>query len=479
MFLGSFVLLLTVQAVTYWGMLKMNEAKAQANRSHNVNARLEVLLSEIKDIETSIRGYALTGDAEFLQPYHTAFPKIEADLRYLEKTILDPEQTQNLPKLRELANERVLIAQNVIKIQDTEGMDPARKAIEEGLGRRAMDALRAHVDMMLARETALAQESENRATSATNFSRTLFVMGFILVLAMQGLAFYAILKEVNQRRQAEESVSQLNSQLEAHVKELDNEILERKKAEEHIQNLNAQLQNQLEIQNETNNTLQAVNKELESFAYSVSHDLRSPLRGLDGLSLALLEDYGDKIDSVGKSFLERMRSESQRMGQLIDGILSLSRLTRGEIHKEPVNLSEVANEIINQLKQEEPERDVITEVENGLEVNADPRLIEAVLQNLLSNAWKFTSKHPTAHIKFGSEMQDDRKVYFVKDDGAGFDMAYIDKMFGAFQRLHGVRDFPGTGIGLATVQRIIHRHGGTIWAEGAPEQGATFYFTLA
>jgi light-regulated signal transduction histidine kinase (bacteriophytochrome) len=338
--------------------------------------------------------------------------------------------------------------------------------------------LRAEADEMIGHEESLSRAADERAQSATRFSRLLFIAGFLLALLLQGMAFFMVVREVNQRREAEEAVHELNRQLEVHIRELDVEIAERKKVEAEVHQLNDQLSAQVDLLNETNTTLNAVNRELESFAYSVSHDLRSPLRGLDGLSLALLEDYGDRIDDVGKGFLTRMRSESQRMGQLIDGILSLSRLTRGEFHPQPVNLSEMAAQILEELKADEPDRRVNADVEPGLATKADPRLMEAVLQNLLDNAWKFTSRHESGRIQFGSEKKDGKTVYFVKDDGAGFDMAYIGKMFGAFQRLHGAQDFPGTGIGLATVQRIIHRHGGTIWAEGAIEQGASFYFTL-
>jgi signal transduction histidine kinase len=224
--------------------------------------------------------------------------------------------------------------------------------------------------------------------------------------------------------------------------------------------------------------LAAANKELEAFSYSVSHDLRAPLRSIDGFSLALLEDYADRLDDEGKNHLQRIRAATQRMGMLIDDLLNLSRMTRAEIRKEIVNVSTLAHSIVASLREAQPERQVDFRIEDHVEASADPHLLRVVLENLLGNATKFTSKRASARVEFGKTHQNGSSAYFVRDNGAGFDPAYASRLFGAFQRLHGTAEFPGTGIGLATVQRIIHRHGGKIWAEGALEKGATFYFTL-
>lgn len=224
--------------------------------------------------------------------------------------------------------------------------------------------------------------------------------------------------------------------------------------------------------------LAAANRELESFSYSVSHDLRAPLRSIDGFSQALLEDYGEGLDAVGKDYLRRVRAASQRMGTLIDDMLALSRLTRGEMIRTEVDLSEIAGKIASGLKASDPGRHVEFVIQQGLTASGDARLLEAVLQNLLGNAWKFTSQAPSSRIEFGETAVGEETAYFVRDNGAGFDMAYVGKLFGAFQRLHAATEFPGNGIGLATVQRIVHRHGGRVWAEGEVGKGATFYFTL-
>jgi light-regulated signal transduction histidine kinase (bacteriophytochrome) len=255
--------------------------------------------------------------------------------------------------------------------------------------------------------------------------------------------------------------------------ELRAEIAERQQAEQRVQTLNDGLR-QVIIE------VKAVNKELESFSYSVSHDLRAPLRSIDGFSQALLEDCHDQLDITGQDYLRRIRSATQRMGHLIDDLLTLSRVTRSDMRPTSVDLSQIVSRLCTNLQQSQPDRQVEFKIQPGLVVQGDAHLMTVALENLLNNAWKFTSKHPQATIEFGARLQDNRTpVYFVRDDGAGFDMAYCSKLFGPFQRLHGIQDFPGNGIGLATVQRIVHRHGGQVWAEGLVEQGATFYFTLA
>jgi PAS domain S-box-containing protein len=253
------------------------------------------------------------------------------------------------------------------------------------------------------------------------------------------------------------------------------DVTDRVKAETRIRDLNRELE--LRVLQRTAE-LSAANRELESFAYSVSHDLRSPLRGIDGFSRALLEDYAAALDDRGRHYLERLCAAARRMGTLIDDLLELSRYTRQEMRRTRVDLSAVAGEILAELHTGEPARKAETIVQPGLAAEGDPSLIRAVLQNLLENAWKFTGGREEARIEFGQTARDGQGCYFVRDNGVGFEMCYAGKLFGAFQRLHSREQFPGTGIGLATVQRIVRRHGGRAWAEAEAGKGATFYFTL-
>jgi signal transduction histidine kinase len=224
--------------------------------------------------------------------------------------------------------------------------------------------------------------------------------------------------------------------------------------------------------------LKTSNRELEAFSYSVAHDLRAPLRAINGYARALVDDYGGLLDAQGHDFVDRIVAATERMGQLIDALLSLSRVTRAEFRREPVNLSRLADAVVKQLRASQPERTVDFVNEAEVVAQGDAPLLRALLENLIGNAWKFTGARPGARISFGTESDDGTPAYYVRDNGAGFDMAYAQKLFAPFQRLHAEREFAGTGIGLATVQRIVHRHGGRVWAEGTVGEGATFHFTL-
>ena len=251
------------------------------------------------------------------------------------------------------------------------------------------------------------------------------------------------------------------------------EIVERQQAEQRAQELNQGLQQAI-IE------LKSVNKELETFSYSVSHDLRAPLRSIDGFSQALIEDCVDRLDETGHDYLRRIRLATQKMGQLIDDLLTLSRVIRSDMRREPVDLSRLVSQICKDLQQADPARVVELTIAPGIVDRGDSRLLQVVLENLLNNAWKFTANKPQVKIEFGMMPSEPTAppTYFVRDNGVGFDMAYTSKLFSPFQRLHSVTEFPGNGIGLATVQRIVHRHGGRVWTEGAIDRGATFYFTL-
>ncbi|TAK40825.1 MAG: HAMP domain-containing protein [Betaproteobacteria bacterium] len=270
-------------------------------------------------------------------------------------------------------------------------------------------------------------------------------------------------------------IERATRELEASNRESAREVAERRRAEDEILRLNAELEKRV---SERTAQLEYTNGELEAFCYSVSHDLRAPLRAIDGFSLALMEDFPKDLSEEAQRYLERIRTATQRMAQLIEDLLNLSRVSRGSLAQQDVDVGDVAKQVVTELRHGEPGRQIEISIWDGMHAHADARLLRAALENLIGNAWKFTSKSAHARIEVGALRDGSRTTFFVRDNGAGFDMAYSGKLFGAFQRLHSTNEYQGTGIGLATVQRIVHRHGGRIWADAKPDKGAVFFFTL-
>jgi PAS domain S-box-containing protein len=318
--------------------------------------------------------------------------------------------------------------------------------MEEALGTATYQTLAKHVATALAGQPVTYEAVLPYKDGRMRFIQAAYVPDIGADERVKG--FFTLITDITERRRAEDEIRRFNTQLEQHV-------IER----------TAQLE--------------AANKELEAFSYSVSHDLRAPLRSIDGFSQALQEEYKDILDASGQDYLQRVRAAAQRMAVLIDDLLQLARLTRGPLRHELVDMSMLAREAAAALQEYEPERAVDFVIADGVQAHGDPQLLRVLLENLLDNAWKFTNKHPCSCIEFGMTQHEGQRTYFVRDDGAGFDMAYASNLFGAFQRLHLITEFEGTGIGLATVQRIVHRHGGPVWAESAVELSTTFYFTLA
>lgn len=264
--------------------------------------------------------------------------------------------------------------------------------------------------------------------------------------------------------------------LQAANEDLEREVAERKRAEAEILRLNAQLEQRVR---DRTAELEAANNDLRAFSYSVSHDLRAPLRRIEEYCRLLVEDYGQSLEDKAQAYLSRIQVSSRHMSELIEDMLKLSQVARSEMRRERVDLSRLVSEILAELQRTEPDRRVTAQVQDELTVEGDRGLLRMALQNLLSNAWKFTGRRSDSMIAFGAEGPAHARVFFVRDNGAGFDMAHADRLFEPFHRLHGANEFPGTGVGLAIVQRVIHRHGGRIWAESEPEAGTTFSFTLS
>ncbi|MGE3074438.1 MAG: ATP-binding protein [Dehalococcoidia bacterium] len=441
---GIALMVLVVAGIASWlSVRQTTHTTDDLHETLTIIAGLDKTLSDVTVLQLTGRSYLGTKDSRVLEAYFTSAAAVRIDISTLKALSLD--DADRMAQVEQLETETTAFA-NLLAVGMPAGLGqsptsetPASGEDVRGAGERVratIKQLHDHENELLSTETGTADEAAQRTLLVTS---GLTAAGVLMLIG----AFVAMNLQINRRRVAEASLSKSLSD----VSRLNQKAVD-------------------------------ANRELEAFCYSVSHDLRAPLRTIDGFSKALVEDFGPVLSDDGQHLLTRIRVATQRMGQLIDDLLGLSRVTRGEFSIAPVNLSSLAERALDELRAQEPNRRVTTSVESNLIAEGDEPLLAVVLDNLLRNAWKYTGKHESAVISFGVTERDGEHVYFVKDDGAGFDMQYSDKLFGVFQRLHHANDFPGTGVGLATVQRIIFRHGGRVWAESAPEKGATFYFTL-
>jgi signal transduction histidine kinase len=431
--------------------------------SWQVVHQVERVLGSAVNAETGERGYLITGMESYLEPYTAARQELPGELDRLQSLTSDnPGQQERLRDLRAALGRRLLVLQKAIDARTQSGPNVKTPLLASGPGKAEMDHVRAVCDAMEAEEDRLlairkasTDTSTLRAQVAVVFASTL---DFLLIL----FAFWQFVRERGLRVAAETAGERLL---------LAQQETQARAAE--VLSLNATLEDRVRVRTAE---LERINRELEAFSYSVSHDLRAPLRTIDGFSLALQEDFAATIDDTGKDYIGRVRGGVQRMGQLIDALLQLSRITRTEIVREEFSMSGLAESVASDLREQNRERNLSFDIQAGLNAYADPRLTRIALENLMSNAVKFSSKVPRAEIRFGWDPE--QNAWYLRDNGAGFDMTYADKLFGAFNRLHGDKDFRGSGIGLATVARVVHGHHGRIWANSAVGQGATFWFTL-
>jgi signal transduction histidine kinase len=425
--------------------------------------QVELIMGSAKDAETGNRGYLITGDPAYLSPYFQALQVLPDQIGQLKFLTSDsPVQQRRVVEMRSVTQERISLLQQGINLRRSGRSDGIHALVVSGTGKIQMEHLRSIADDMDREEQRLLAIRVAQAKSSANRAKiTLAVASFIDFLLIV-LMFRYFVRERGLRLVSEETSERLaiaRAEAEANAAE--------------VQALNTTLEERVRLRTAE---LETTNKELEAFSYSVSHDLRAPLRTIDGFSLALEEDYAAAVDAAGKDYIRRVRGGVQRMGELIDALLQLSRITRAAITREQFDLSALATTIAADLQEQNRDREISFHIEDGLTANADPRLIRVALENLLGNAVKFSAKIPNAVIEFGWDAE--KNGWFVRDNGAGFDMRYAEKLFNAFNRLHGDKDFKGSGIGLATVARVIRRHHGTIWADSVVEHGATFWFTL-
>ena len=439
------------------------DSEAWLAHTWEVIGQNERLTVTVTNAESSARGFIITGRDASLENFLNATRSLPQEVQHFKDLTADnPVQQANVKAAGQLIGSRMRMLQEVVDARQKSGFEAAQAISSTGLGTTEMDKLRSVIARMDAEERRLLV---NRADEARhNGRRTLFAIGLAGVVNLLMIAFvaYYFIEERKQRLESEETAARLA---------VANELAHRRSEE--IRILNTELEKRVQ---ERTAELEATNRELEAFSYSVSHDLRAPLRTIDGFSLALQEDYADAVDAAGRDYIGRVRAGVQRMGQLIDSLLQLSRITRGEVTRELMDVAEMAKAVAEALRVENPDRQLDFIITPGPMMDADPKLVQVALENLMGNAVKFTSRRSDATISFGWD--ESNKAWRVSDNGAGFDMHYAGKLFNAFNRLHGDKDFKGSGIGLATVARVVRRHGGRIWADSVVDHGATFWFTL-
>lgn len=442
----------------------LTRADNLVEHTYQVIAQVERVLSSAKDAETGSRGYLLTGQDRYLEPYRRALAQLPMQLDEFGRLVPDNESQQmRLQGMREVLQRRLALLQQANALRTPSGdLDTVQAMQLMGDGKVEMDRMRAIANWMEEEEMRLLSDRQKEAAMRARRVQWTIVLASVLDFLLIAFVARFLVRERELRLVETQTARELAASRVEIVR----------KAEE-ISALNESLEEKVRLRTAE---LAATNKELEAFSYSVSHDLRAPLRTIDGFSLALEEDYGEIVGPEGKDYIQRVRAGVQRMGGLIDALLQLSRITRADVTRENVDLSAMAESIAGQIVEQNPGQTIRFSIQPGLRADADPKLVRVALENLFGNAAKFSSKKPESRINFFWDAG--KMAWCVEDNGAGFDMHYRDKLFGAFNRLHGDKDFKGSGIGLATVARVVRRHHGKIWAESEEGHGAAFWFTL-
>jgi signal transduction histidine kinase len=410
----ALVILISIGMLSYQSTIREGEGRGWVTHTHLVVEKLQTVLIDINRAETGRRAHLLTGQDGDLEQYKAGINQVRQDIGEVRGLTSDNPRQQE-----------------------------AIRRLEARVGKELIDEVRMQIgEMRTAEEQLLARRLETAAVG-TRRMKAVIVLGNALAILILSMAGFVIHREAGRRDRAEKELQHVNEHLEQRTAELSD-----------------------------------TNGELESFSYSVAHDLRAPLRQIAGYSSVLLQDYGPDLDTEARRYLEKVEEGARKMGRLVDDLLSLSKIGRQELALQDTPLDSLLRQVVDDLAPECSGREVEWQIGSLFSAECDPALMKQVFVNLLSNAVKYTGKRERAVIQVGQTMQNDLRVIFVRDNGAGFEMQYVGKLFGVFQRLHKARDFEGTGVGLAIAQRIIRKHGGRIWAEAELDRGATFFFTL-
>jgi signal transduction histidine kinase len=442
---SALLILICIGGLSYWSQVSNEEDREWVTHTHLVVERLQAIRIDITQAETGQRGYILTGQERYLEAYGTGVEKVGDDIKSLRDLTLDnPGEQENIKRLKSLIADRLKELVDGIEVRRQSGLLAGVDAVTQGnSGELWMEMIATQIGEMRRTEARLLRARLETAAASTKKMKVLIACGNTLAILILLVKGFVIHRETGKRNLAEENLKESNQRLERRTDEL----------------------------SETN-------IELESFAYSVAHDLRAPLRHIAGYSGALIEDYRPRLDAEGVRCLGKIAESARQMGRLVDDLLALSKIGRQELAFQATELGSMVEQVVEDLAPECAGREVEWQIGELFDAECDPGLMKQVFTNLLSNAVKYTRRQGHAVIQVGHSLKNGERVMFIRDNGVGFEMQYADKLFGVFQRLHKARDFEGTGVGLAIVQRIVRKHGGRIWAEAAIDQGATFFFTL-
>ncbi|HYD79709.1 MAG TPA: CHASE3 domain-containing protein [Paucimonas sp.] len=442
--LAALIAFTAIAIGSYYSINRLQELGRLVSRTHMVLERLELVYAQLKDAQSSARIFIISGTPKLLREFEFYSSELDNELDALRRLVADsPQQARNFSSLRTLIDTHLAFIHSGISLRRTDRAANAIAHVASEEGIRLMDNVRAGIAIMRDAEESLLQARSAAVERHTQNTKLLIVFGSCGAYLMMSGAYFLLRSETQRRRQADRALHDANEELHRHA-----------------------------------NQLEATNKELESFSYSISHDLRIPLRAIAGYTGMLEEDYGNRLDDEGRRLLKVIGDNSKRMGDLINDLLAFSRLGRKEIAAVEVDMTSLAAAAAEEVGRAEGRAPTQLIIENMPPAWGDRALLHQVWTNLISNAFKYSADRKPSIVRIEAEAAEQETIYRIRDNGVGFDMRYYDKLFGVFQRLHSAEEFPGTGVGLAIVQRIVVRHGGRVWAQSEAGKGATFHFSL-